>query len=85
MEFYFKKSGGKLHLYRKDGLFGEDMGELEETFTGKLKTSKIFGENFELKDISGPFSKGDKYSITSSKGLDDVIEKKAFSDKYTLK
>lgn len=45
----------------------------------------MFGENFELDDISGMFSKGQKYSIKSNKGLDGVIEKKAFSKKYVLK
>ncbi len=85
MEFYFKTIGAKVHLYREDGFFDEDLGELTETFTGKLRTSKIFGENFELEDISGFFSKGERYSIKSTEGLAGVIEKKAFSDRYALK
>lgn len=85
MEFYFKTAGAKTHLYRENGLFDEDLGELEETFTGKLKTRKIFGENFELEDISGFFSKGIKYSIKSTKGLDGIIEKRGFSDRFVLK
>lgn len=85
MEFYFKTIGANVHLYREDGLFDEDLGDLTTTFTGKLKTNKIFGENFELEDISGLFSKGQKYSIKSNKGLNGIIEKKAFSDKYVLK
>ncbi len=85
MEFYFKVKNGKMHLYRENGLFDEDLGELRETFTGKLKTGNLLGENFELKDISGVFSKGKKYSIVSSKGLQGVIEKKTFGDRYVLK
>lgn len=85
MEFYFKTIGANIHLYRESGLFDEDLGELTTTFTGKLKTNKIFEENFELEDISGLFSKGQKYSIKSSKGLNKIIEKKAFSDRYVLK
>lgn len=38
MEFYFKTKGAKTHLYREGGLFGEDLGELTETITGKLIT-----------------------------------------------
>jgi hypothetical protein len=85
MEFYFKTVGAKVHLYRESGLFDDDLGELTETFTGKLKTKKFFGENFELEDISGAFSKGERYSIKSTKGLSGVIEKKKFSDRYILK
>ncbi|WP_162616084.1 hypothetical protein [Paenibacillus lutimineralis] len=85
MEFYFKTIGTKVHLYREAGLFDDDLGELKETFTKKLKTNKIFGENFELEDISGVFSKGQRYSIKSTKGLSGVLEKKKFSNRYTLK
>lgn len=81
MDFYFKAEGAQLHLYRETGFFDEDLGELKETFSGKLKTNNLFGENFELEDISGFFSKGIKYSIRSSKGLNGVIEKKSFSDR----
>ena len=48
MEFYFKAKGSELHLYRETGFFDEDLGELKETFSGKLKTNNFFGENFEL-------------------------------------
>lgn len=82
MEFYFKSKGAKVHLYRENGLFDEDLGELTETFTGKLKTKKFFGENYELHDISGTFSKGTKYSIKGSKGLNGIIEKKGISGRY---
>ncbi|WP_085834169.1 hypothetical protein [Clostridium merdae] len=85
MEFYFKTVGADVHLYREDGIFDEDLGELRKTFTGKLVTSKLFGETFELEDISGLFSKGEQYKITSSKGLNGVIEKKTFSDRFVLK
>jgi len=85
MEFYFKTIGTKVHLYREAGFFDDDLGELQETFTGKLRTSKFFGENFELKDISGVFSKGERYSIKSTKGLSGILEKKTFSDRYTFK
>lgn len=85
MEFYFKTIGAKVHLYRESGFFDDDLGELSETFTGKLKTNKILGENFELQDISGVFSKGQRYSIKSTKGLNGVLEKKTFGDRYVLK
>lgn len=85
MEFYFKTVGADVHLYREDGIFDEDLGELRKTFTGKLVTSKLFGETFELEDISGLFTKGEQYKITSSKGLNGVIEKKTFSDRFVLK
>ena len=84
MEFYFKTVGAKVHLYCENGLFDEDLGELTKTFTGKLKTRHMFGENFELEDISGIFSKGTKYAIKSSKGLKGVIEKKKFSSRFVL-
>lgn len=84
MEFYFKTKGAKVHLYREDGLIDEDLGELTKTFTGKLETTKFFGENFELEDVSGLFSKGSKYSIKSSKGLNGIIEKKAFGNRYVF-
>lgn len=85
MEFYFKTKGAKVHLYREDGFFDKDLGELKKTITGKLKTNNLFGENFVLEDISGFFSKGVRYSIKSSKGLDGIIEKKAFGDRYILR
>ncbi|MGE4213686.1 MAG: hypothetical protein AB7E42_02785 [Anaerotignaceae bacterium] len=55
MEFYFKTIGTEIHLYREDGLFDDDLGELTKTITGKLKNNKIFGGNFVLEDISGVF------------------------------
>ena len=85
MEFYFKTDGASVHLYRENGIFDEDLGELSKTFSGKLKTTRIFGENYELEDISGFFSKGQRYSIKSTKGLNGVIEKRSFSDRYVLK
>jgi hypothetical protein len=84
MEFYFKSKGAKLHLYREDGFIDEDLGELKETFTGKLITNNFLAEDFELEDISGIFSKGKRYSIKSSKGLNGIIEKKGFGDRYLL-
>ena len=33
MEFYFKLKGGKMHLYRENGIFDDDLGELEERKT----------------------------------------------------
>ena len=85
MEFYFKAKGAKMHLYRENGLFDDDLGELSQTLTGKLKTNNLFGENFELEDISGLFSKGKRYSIKSSKGLKGILEKKSFGDRYILR
>lgn len=85
MEFYFKTIGARVHLYREDGFFDEDLGELEKTITGKLKTRRMLGENFELEDISGVFSKGKKFSIKSTKGLKGTLEKRGFSERYILK
>ena len=84
MEFYFKSVGANTHLYRESGLFDEDLGELKKTFSGKLKTNNFFAENFELEDITSGFSKGNKYSIKSSKGLNGIIEKRGFGGRYTL-
>ena len=50
MEFYFKSKGAKTHLYRENGFIDEDLGELTETFTGKLKPQNLLGENFELEE-----------------------------------
>lgn len=85
MEFYFNTIEAELHLYREDGFFDQDLGKITETFTGKLKTNNFLGENFELEDISGLFSKGEKYSIKSSNGFEGVIVKRGLSDKYVLK
>lgn len=85
MVFYFKAKGAKIHLYRENGFFDEDLGELQKTWTGKLKTYNWFGENFELEDISGFFSQGMRYSIKSSKGLNGIMEKNTFGDRYTLR
>ena len=85
MEFYFNTIGAELHLYREDGFFDQDLGKITETFTGKLKTNNFLGENFELEDISGFFSKGEKYSIKSSNGFEGVIVKRGLSDRYVLK
>lgn len=85
MQFYFKADGAKVHLYRENGFFDDDLGELRQTLSGKLETNNFFGENFELEDISGFFSKGIRYSIKSSKGLNGVIEKNTFGDRYTLR
>lgn len=71
MQFYFKADGAKVHLYRENGFFDDDLGELRQTLSGKLETNNFFGENFELEDISGFFSKGIRYSksaTTSSTG-----------------
>lgn len=85
MKFYFKEKGGDLHLYQEDGIIDKDLGKLEASFTGKLKTHNIFSANYVLQDISGMFSKGKKYSIKSNKGLDGIIEKCSFSKYYELK
>lgn len=84
MEFYFKSIGAKTHLYRVSGFFDDDLGELKETFSGKLKTNNFFAEDFELEDISGFFSKGNRYTIKSSNGLNGIIEKRGFGSRYTL-
>lgn len=85
MVFYFKTKGAKTHLYRENGFFDEDLGELNKTLTGKLVTCNLFGENFELEDLSGFFSQGMRYSIKSSKGLNGIIEKNTFGDRFTLR
>ena len=85
MEFYFITKGAKVHLYRENGIFDDDLGELHKTLSGKLKTRNLVAENFELEDVSGLFSKGKWYSIKSSKGLNGIIEKKTFGGKYILR
>ena len=85
MEFYFKLVGATTYLYKEDGFFDINLGELKESFGGKLKTTHWFSENYELEDISGLFSEGQKYSIKSTKGLKGIIEKKTFSDRYVFK
>lgn len=85
MEFYFTTKGATIHLYRENGLFDEDLGALSEKSRGKLKTNNFTGENFELEDISGFFSKGKRYSIKSSKGINGIIEKKGFSGRYLFR
>lgn len=85
MEFYFKSKGAKLHLYLVEGLFDKDLGELTEASSGRFKTKNLFGENYELRDISGLFKKGDKYEIKNTDGLSGILEKKPFSHKYEFK
>lgn len=75
MGFYFKITDGKMHLYRESGLIDDDLGALDETFTGKLNTHNIIRENFELEDISGLLQKGIRYRIKGPKGLNGIIEK----------
>ena len=85
MEFYFITKCAKVHLYRENGIFDDDLGELHKTLSGKLKTRNLVAENFEMEDVSGLFSKGKRYSIKSSKGLNGIIEKKTFGGKYILR
>ncbi len=66
---------GEVHLIL-DGFFGTDFGSLHKTLTGKLVTNHLFGENYELEDISGFFSKGQKYRFKKSNGEQGVLIKR---------
>lgn len=85
MRFYFRTIGGELHLFRRKGLFGEDLGWLRPTLTGRLKTQKLWGTRYELRDISGLFAKGERYAIRSSTGLSGILERTGLGDDYELR
>lgn len=73
---------GDMHLFKKGSFFNEDCGKLHKTFTGKLKTSKVFSTNYTLEDISSSFSSGKKYRVIKSNGEQGVMTKGSFSDYY---
>lgn len=72
MDYIIREKDGALHLF-EDKLLDNDLGELHKTFTGKLETRNVFKTNYTLEDISGLLSRGDKYSITSNKGLSGTL------------
>jgi hypothetical protein len=73
---------GDMHLFKKGSFFNEDCGKLHKTFTGKLKTNKLFSINYTLEDISSSFSSGKKYRVIKSNGEQGVMTKGSFSDYY---
>lgn len=76
MEFYFKVKGEKMHLYGESGIFDDDLGVLKETFTGKLKTSNLFGENFELKISQELFQKANDILLRALKDGKGLLRRK---------
>lgn len=85
MEFLFKTVGTSVHLCRCGSLFNEDLGALSKTVTGMLRTNRLLGPTYELRDISGPFAKGQRYSIKGTDGVHGTLKKKFMSDnRYIL-
>lgn len=73
---------GSMHLFKEELIFYEDCGELHKTFTGKLKTNNIIATNYELEDISGIFSSGQKYKVKKSNGEQGIMTKCTFGNYY---
>lgn len=85
MEFYFKVKNGKTHLIQEDGLIDIDHGPLKISGS-KMKSDKLFGEKFELKEKNKLFSDRKCYEIKSSKGLRGLIEQKSKNhNRYVFK
>lgn len=83
-EYRIIAKNGKLHL-QKPGFFGDDLGELHETWGGKLETRSFLGGSFVLEDVSGMFSSGEKYKIRTPDGDEGYLKKRAFSsDTYVF-
>ncbi|WMM26679.1 hypothetical protein RBU61_08370 [Tissierella sp. MB52-C2] len=80
MKFLIKVKNGSVHLFRQGDWLDEDLGELKKTISGKLVTKNFFGPNYELEDISGFFSKGQKYKI-SGDDVEGVLVKER-GDRY---
>ncbi|HEX8671785.1 MAG TPA: hypothetical protein VF710_07860 [Longimicrobium sp.] len=72
---------GALHL-EEPGFFGKDLGELHETWGGKLETRNLLAGDYVLEDISGLFSSGQKYKITLPDGTTGTLTKDTFGDSY---
>lgn len=66
---------GKEHLVEEGFLVDTDQGELRETWTGKLKTGKLFGKDYELEKDSGILSSDDRYKVKKSDGEEGILEK----------
>ncbi len=76
---------GVLHL-EEAGVFGNDLGALHRTFSGKLETRNLFSTNYTLEDVSEMFASGERYKMTNSDGEVGYLTKKAFhSDTYSYK
>jgi hypothetical protein len=82
-EYRIIARNGELHL-EEAGVFGDDLGELHETFSGKLATRNLLSGDYELEDVSGMFSSGERYRMTSPDGSVGYLNRKALSsDTYT--
>lgn len=74
---------GALHL-EESGFFGKDLGELHETWGGKLETRNLLAGDYVLEDVSGLFSSGQKYRITLPDGTTGTLARGAFGDSYAF-
>ena len=72
---------GEMHLLL-DEFFDKDCGSLHKTFSGKLVTRNWFGGNYELEDISGWFSSGQKYRFKKPNGEQGTLVKSGGSYEY---
>lgn len=59
---------GNMHLMMQGSFFDQDCSKLHKTFSGKLATSNLLSTNYELEDVSGWFSSGQKYKLKKSNG-----------------
>ncbi|HSU16108.1 hypothetical protein [Longimicrobium sp.] len=83
-EYQIVAKDGKLHL-QTPGYFGRDLGELHETWGGTLETRNFLAGNYVLEDVSGMFSKGEKYRIRKPNGDEGYLKKrKSSSDTYVF-
>lgn len=83
--YKLKEKSGEVHLF-KEGVFSDhDCGKLRKTLTGKLKTNNFFGTNYELEDISGVFSSGQKYKVKKSTGEEGIMTKCILGNHYEYK
>ena len=81
MNFAIKVKNGQKRLY-KEGFIDADLGRLYKTYGARLETNNLLSENFTLDDLSGFFANGQKYKITSTKGLKGTLTKMPFSNSY---
>ncbi len=61
-----------------------NLGELHETWGGKLETRNLLAGDYVLEDVSGLFSSGQKYKITLPDGTTGTLTRGAFGDSYAF-
>jgi ABC-type multidrug transport system fused ATPase/permease subunit len=76
------RKGSKKHLIEKGAIVDTDHGELHETLTGKLKTRKIIGKDYELEDQSKIISPGTTYKVKKSDGEEGTMKKSTLLGDY---